>query len=298
MLTVSMNAMIIKTSRKQIGLSLLLSFCTLACVCLPLGTAAERTTDTLRARALLPTVVRLDTAGRSFDVGNMPLSMVLSPEGDRIIVLLCGWREQGLQVVERATGRVTQTIKQPAAFLGLAFAPDGQTLYASGADEDVVYRYAWRDRQATPAGSFVLAHKEPKKNGTSYPAGLALSRDVRWLYVAENIAGSLAVIDTASGRVVERHKTERYPYAVAVARDGTVYVSAWGSNSGSVFSANTVGRLTDAGRIIVGRHPSALLLNADGSRLFVASASTDRVAIVDTRRRLVIKHLLDSPPRP
>ncbi len=291
-----LNTTIVAVGRKQLALSLLLSCCALLFLCQPLSVRAQRTNDTLRARALLPTGVRLDTAGRSFDVGNMPLSMVLSPEGDAVVVLLCGWREQGLQVVELATGRVTQTIKQPAAFLGLAFAPDGQTLYASGADEDVVYRYAWRDRQATPAGRFVLAHKEPKKNGTSYPAGLALSRDGRWLYVAENIAGSLAVIDTASGSVVERHKTERYPYAVAVARDGTVYVSAWGSNSVSVFSANTVGRLTDAGRIIVGRHPSALLLNADGSRLFVASASTDRVAIVDTRRRLVIRHLLDSPP--
>src|ERR1041385_6683664 len=204
-----MNTKTIAARGRRAGLGLLLGFCALACLCRPLPTHAQRADDSPRAQGLLPTGVRLDTAGRSFDVGNMPLSMVLSPEGDRIIVLLCGWREQGLQVVERATGRVTQTIKQPAAFLGLAFAPDGQTLYASGADEDVVYRYAWHDRQATPAGSFVLAHKEPKKNGTSYPAGLALSRDGRWLYVAENIDGSLAVIDTASGRVVERHKTER-----------------------------------------------------------------------------------------
>ena len=286
----------IKTSRKQRGLSLLLSFCTLACLCLPLGTHAQRTTDTLRAQALLPTGVRLDPAGTSFDVGNMPLSMVLSPEGDRIVVLLCGWRERGLQVVERATGRITQTLKQPAAFLGLAFAPDGQTLYASGADEDVVYRYAWRDRQATLTGSFVLAEKDPKKNGTSYPAGLALAPDGRRLYVAENVAGSLAVIDTTNGRVIERHKTERYPYAVVVAPDGTVYVSAWGSNSVAVFSAHADGRLTDAGRIIVGRHPSALLLNRDGSRLFVASASTDRVAVLDTKTRRVIANLSDAPP--
>ncbi|HKC63290.1 MAG TPA: hypothetical protein VKB86_06610, partial [Pyrinomonadaceae bacterium] len=97
---------------------------------------AQRADQNLVEQSLLPTGARLDPAGRSFDVGNMPLAMLLSPEGDRIVVLLSGWREEGLQVVERATGRIVQTLKQPAAFLGLAFSPDGHTLYASGGDED------------------------------------------------------------------------------------------------------------------------------------------------------------------
>jgi DNA-binding beta-propeller fold protein YncE len=49
-------------------------------------------------------------------------------------------------------------------------------------------------------------------------------------------------------------------------------------------------------RITVGRHPSALLLNADGSRLFVASASTDRVTVVDTKARRVLTDIIDTPP--
>src|SRR5919202_5715537 len=167
--------------RGQFGLTLLSGLIALALSCPALPQHARRAAEGPPGRTLLPTGMRLDPAGTSFDVGNMPLSMALSPEGDRVVLLLCGWREQGLQVLERATGRVTQTLKQPAAFLGLAFSPDGQTLYASGGDEDVVYRYAWRDRQASPLDSFVLARKEPKKNGTSYPAGLALSRDGRLL---------------------------------------------------------------------------------------------------------------------
>jgi YVTN family beta-propeller protein len=257
---------------------------------------AQRANQNLVEQSLLPTGARLDPAGRSFDVGNMPLAMLFSPEGDRIVILLSGWREEGLQVVERATGRVVQTLKQPAAFFGLAFSPDGHTLYASGGDEDVVYRYGWRDRQATLIDNLVLARKAPKKNGTRYPAGLALSRDGRLLYVAENVAGSLAVVDVGSNQVIERHKTERYPFAVVVAPDGTVYVSAWGSDSVSIFSADPKGKLSDAGKVVVGRHPSALLLNRDGSRLFVASASTDRVAVVDTKARHVIANLLDNAP--
>src|SRR5262245_256807 len=89
-------------------------------------------------RTCLPTGVCLDPAGRSFAVGNMPLAMVLSPEGDRVVISLSGWRQQGLQVVERETGAVVQTISQPSAFLGLAFSRDGRTLYASGGNEYVI----------------------------------------------------------------------------------------------------------------------------------------------------------------
>jgi hypothetical protein len=68
----------------------------------------------------------------------MPLAMVLSPEGDRLVLSLNGWRQQGLQVIDRHVGTVIQTISQPGAFLGVAFSNDGATLYASGGNEDVI----------------------------------------------------------------------------------------------------------------------------------------------------------------
>src|SRR5215207_9917903 len=58
----------------------------------------------------LPTGACLDPAGRSLDVGNMPLTMALSPEGDRLVLSLNGWREQGLQVVDFHAGTIVQTI--------------------------------------------------------------------------------------------------------------------------------------------------------------------------------------------
>jgi DNA-binding beta-propeller fold protein YncE len=276
------------------------------------------------AGARLPTGVLLDPAGRSSDLGNMPLSMVPAPEGDRVVVLLAGWREQGLQVVETRTGRVLQTLELPAAFLGMAFAADGHTLYVAGGYEDVVYRFDWQGGVARPAGAIALAEKDAAK-GTRYPAGLALARDGKTLYVAENLADALAVVDLASGKVVQRLPAGRLPYDVTVGESGEVYVSAWGGDTVSVFetvpgagaaaggaapgaaatpapasaaaaSTGVVTSLVAAGRVEVGRHPSALLLGAGGSRLFVASASTDRVTVVDTRTRQVVAQLNDPPP--
>jgi YVTN family beta-propeller protein len=140
-----------------------------------------------------------------------------------------------------------------------------------------------------------IAPKGPRAAGRRYPSGLGLSPDGRTLYVAENLGDSLAVVDLATGRVTARFATERYPYGVVVAPDGTVYVSAWGGHTVSVFRPAARG-LEDAGRIRVGRHPSALLLNHDGSRLFAVSGSTDRTAVVDTRARKVVAELLDPAP--
>ena len=249
------------------------------------------------AHGRLPTGVHLDPAAPLHVVGQMPLTMVDAPEGDRIVLLLNGWREEGLQVVERATGRVLQTVTLPAVFLGLQFAPDGQSLYASGGNGDVVYRFDWRQGAATLRDSIVLRVKRrPRENGERYPAGLALSRDGRTLYVAENLADSLAVVDVGSGQVVQRVATGHYPYGVVVTPGGTVYVSNWGGWDLSSFDADAQGHLRSTGMIRVGRHPSTMLLGARGNRIFVTSASTDRVLAVDPARRRVIGQLLDSPP--
>jgi YVTN family beta-propeller protein len=258
--------------------------------------SAESPPSTDDARRL-PTGARLDPAGRSVDVGSMPLAMTLSPDGRHVVLLLNGWREQGLQVLDRATGAVVQTVTQRAAFIGLAFSPRANVLFVSGGNQDVVYGYDWKDGRATLRDSIILAWKaDARRSGTRYPAGLAVSPDGTRLYVAENLADSLAVIDLGTGAVLARHATERYPYGVAVAPNGDVYVSAWGGHTVSVFTPNGSGGLDDGGRIRVARHPSALALNADGSRLFVASGSTDRIAVVDTRGKRLVKHLDDPPP--
>ena len=244
----------------------------------------------------LPTGVRLDPAGPRTDVGALPLAAVWSPDSSHMLLLLNGWRQQGVQVVDRKSGVVTQTLDQPAAFIGLAFSPDGRTLFASGGNTDVVYRYDWKGNRLTLRDSLVIRTRpDPKSNGRSYPAGLAPSRDGRLLYVAENLADSVAVVDLASAKVVQRVAAGRYPYGVVVGTDGTVFVSSWGTTSVHPYVA-TAGVLAPLPPIAVARHPSTLLLNAAGTRLFVASASTDAISVIDAKTRTVTSTLRDPTP--
>jgi YVTN family beta-propeller protein len=128
-----------------------------------------------------------------------------------------------------------------------------------------------------------------------YPARLAFSPDGARLYVAGNLDDSLLVVDPVSRRVVQRLATGRYPYGIVVDRSGRVYVSAWGGSWVATFRPGADG-LIPGPRIAVGRHPSAMVLDPSHSRLYVACASSDRIAIVDTQRDSVIATLDDTTP--
>lgn len=242
----------------------------------------------------LPTGVQLDAAGEAVELGSMPLNVVPAL-GDKAVVVLSGWREQGIQIVDLKTRTVTQTLLQDGAFYGAAFSPDGHTLYVSGGNTDLLFIYTWNDGTATLTKKLELAKtKTPDGTGTSYPAAIAVSKNGKFVYVAENVVDRLAVIDAATGEVVQRFPTDHYPYAVIPGSDSHLFVSAWGGSTISDFHVLADGRLAYIGRIEVGRHPSALAVN--GTQLYVALAGSDRVAVVDTRSRKVTSYLQDSAP--
>ena len=243
----------------------------------------------------LPTGVKLDPAGEAVDLGSLPLNLALAPSGDKAVVVLSGWREQGIQIVDLKTHQVTQTLLQDGAFYGAAFSPDGAHLYVSGGNTDTLFVYEWKEARATLQNKIVLATAKTTDNtGTSYPAGVAVAPNGKFVYVAENVGDRLAVVNAGTGEIAQRFATDHYPYDVALTKEGQVLVSAWGGSTVSQFRVLADGTLAYVGRIEVGRHPSALAAN--GTSLYVALAGSDRVAVVDTKARRVVRYLHDTAP--
>ncbi len=243
----------------------------------------------------LPTGARLDPAGEAVDLGSLPINLLLAPKGDRAVIVLSGWREQGAQVVDLNTRRVTQVLDQDGAFYGAAFSPDGRRLCVSGGNTDTLFLYEWKDGVATLENQLQLAKvKAADGTGTSYPAGLVFSANGDFIYVAENIGDRLAVVNAATGEIVQRFSTDHYPYGVVPTPDGQVFVSAWGGSTVSRFRVKMDGTLALLSRIEVGQHPSALA--ASGTSLYVTLAGSDRIAIIDTKLGKVIRYLHDAAP--
>jgi YVTN family beta-propeller protein len=123
-----------------------------------------------------------------------------------------------------------------------------------------------------------------------YPAGLAISSDGDILFVANNLGDSLGAITGLRGvrklhRIPLRQDRKQllYPYGVAVLPGARykVYVSCW--NDDTVTVINPFHGELALVQIRVGRHPTAMLLNPESTRLYVANSNDDSVSVIDTQ---------------
>jgi len=204
-----------------------------------------------------------------------------------------------------------------SANVGLAFAPaapaDGTfAMYVSGGFENKVWIFRFDPKASAPiqpaspgpdtkitAPFFQVRNPgevSPKDyNGGKaalYPTGLAVTRDGAMLVTANNLGDSITIVRELNGarrmQRVDLHHAGKlseniYPYGVVLVETGKkvrAYVSCWNDSSVAVISLN--GKVAVEKYINVDRHPTAMLLNAEGTRLFVANSNADSVSVIDT----------------
>ncbi|MGE5814447.1 MAG: YncE family protein, partial [Acidobacteriota bacterium] len=243
---------------------------------------------------LLPNGWTLAPAGRHIPVGDLPLAMVLSRDGRRLIVTNNGWAKPTLTVVDVERLVVTQRLPLDHAWLGLAWHPDGTLLFSSGAAQNSVVEIEYASgKLGIPTIIPIGQPSERPGSGTNRPApidpdkqvfigGLAVTPDGSRLFAVQVLGLAVSVIDLATHDIVRTIPLPAEGYTAVASPDGaTVYVSVWGGAKVIALDAKT---LEVKREIAVGEHPNALALSKDGSRLFVACANTNAVWSVDTAR--------------
>ena len=224
---------------------------------------------------LLPNGWRISPVGLHITVGDLPMNMVMSPDGDHVIITNNGYSQPNLVVYDFTKQISRDKVMLESAWLGLAFHPDGRRLYSSGSAKSRVEEFAWDKGNLKKAGEFAL----PKPASDSFVGGLAVSPDGQRLYAVHVLGEKLHAIDLASRAVIKTIDLPAEPYTVLVSQDSaTVYLSLWGGSKVLVYNAND---LSLKGEIAVGEHPNAMAFSKDGSRLFVACANTNAVWNVD-----------------
>jgi YVTN family beta-propeller protein len=240
-----------------------------------------------RGEALLPNGWRIAPAGRHLSIGDLPLNLLLSPDGRSLIVTNNGHTKPTLRVVDLTRGYVAQTVQLDDAWMGLAWNPDGTKLYSSGAASNSVIELSWRNSRLTRERTFQLAPKsETPTQGTNRPnptpqsfiGGLAVSSDGTRLAALHVLGQKVNLVDLESGEVRTTVNVPAEPYTALFSRDGsTLFVSLWGGARILVLDGRT---LAIKGEVVVGEHPNAMVQAADG-RVFVACANTNAVWVVD-----------------
>jgi len=211
-----------------------------------------------------------------------------------------------------------QVIQQPNAHVGLVWAPNSQTLFATGGCDDAVYVYNNNGASFALSGKISLGHApngcvsnsaNQKGLGLSVEpnvAGLAISSDGKTLVAVNNYNDSISVIDTASGTV--RYEYDLRPFSTSGAPSGTkggtfpysvvlngsiAYIGA--DRDREVAAVNVSNPTTGSfiTRIQLDGNPNGMTLSADGSTLFVAQDNQDQVAVIDTASNTVT-HKIDT----
>ena len=201
--------------------------------------------------------------------------------------------------------KLIKVAKQKNAYVGLVWAPDGNTFYTTGGRDDAVYRYS---KNGDLLNTIALGHENKGVGLGVLPnaGGLAITTDGKTLVVANNYNDSISVIDTASSTVRYEHDlrpffsnnegTEgaaggTYPFAVAIKGNSTAFVSANRDRELVVIDISS----TDAGKLItrvkLHGNPLGMTLDAAQQKLYVAQDNSDEVAVIDTANNTIIANI-------
>jgi DNA-binding beta-propeller fold protein YncE len=139
----------------------------------------------------------------------------------------------------------------------------------------------------------------------TYPVALAVARDGRRAFVALWNASEIVELDLDKGVVgrklallkpaspvapgthpcaLEFSPDGKTLYVALANRDAVAAVNVGAGPNGAQFSVKGYFDTRLPGQSYFGAEPEALAVNADGSRLYVANAASDAVAVIDTRQ--------------
>src|SRR5215472_8179530 len=89
----------------------------------------------------LPNGWRLAPAGKHLTLSDLPLNLVVSPNGRFAIVTNNGLARPSLSVVDLSSWTVASTFALDAAWYGLAVSSDGSKVYVGGASQNNVQEF-------------------------------------------------------------------------------------------------------------------------------------------------------------
>lgn len=237
--------------------------------------AQRKSRKTVKAEVELPNGWRLAPAGTQIPVGRLPYEAVLF--AGKLVVLNTGYyyREpQVVSVINPQTMQVEKTLTLNSLFPSAQVGIDGN-LYISGGFDEKVFRLdqdfkVHEYRVGGYAGG--LAAIDAQRLAVGYVA----TKNQAGAYVA----GKLAILNTASGKIEREVSVGYFPYAVRKLGDN-LYVTVLGENKLLIYSSDL--KLLKSLR--VGRSPQEMC--SDGRRLFVVNSDTDNISVVDTRTNRV-----------
>ncbi|HEY1061573.1 MAG TPA: bifunctional YncE family protein/alkaline phosphatase family protein [Daejeonella sp.] len=237
------------------------------------------------SKVLLPNGWSLSPAGRSLQLGDLPLNIQISPSQKLMAVTNNGQSKHSIQLIDPQGEKIFHEQPIGKAWYGLKFSADEKKLYASGANDNIILVYPIVNKKLVVADTIVLGKAWPaEKIG---PTGLEVDDAGKRLYTVTKENNSLYVFDLSTKKLLHRVNLGAEAYDCLLSPDKSkLYISLWGSDKLAVYDTKT-NRVTN--EIFTENHPNEIIQNRSGKYLFVANANDNSVSVIDTQAGKVIE---------
>lgn len=238
------------------------------------------------SQLVLPNGWSLSPAGRSVEVGDLPLNIAISKSQKLMAVTNNGQGKQTIQLIDIKSEKILDNIEIPKSFYGLKFSADDKTLYASGGNDNWILKYEIVKSKLKLNDSLILGKKWPNKIS---PVGIEIDDNRQLLYVVTKENNSFYILDLKTKAIVHEQNMGHEGYTCVLSPDKKiVYISLWGGKKIALFDTQARKVISE---IPVSYNPNELILSKNGQHLFVANAGDNSVSVIDTKAKKVIEVL-------
>ena len=242
------------------------------------------------SKVTLPNGWSLTPVGKSINLDDLPLNLVVSPSQKMLAVTNNGQSKQTITLIDAITEKVLDNVEIKKSWLGLAFSSDEQFLFASGGNDNVVVIYRIVAGKLIADGEIVLGEPFPK--GKISPSGLCVDSKTNRLYVVAKDSKSLFVCDLKERKVIKEVVLDAEPYTCTLSPlSGELFISIWG---GSKVVAYDVANEKIIHEISTNSHPNELLFTKDGKYLFVPNGNDNTVSVIEAASYKLIENITAS----
>lgn len=246
---------------------------------------------------LLPTGSYLTPAGMSVRVGDFPMNIALSPSRSHAVVVNSGYGQQTLSIVNIKKRSIVYSLNIKGSWYGAKWSPLGDYFFVSGANDNRIYRYGFEKDSAWFINSIYLGKPAPEEYIS--PAGLDVNNEGSEIYVVTRMNNTVYKLN-AYDNTISASVSFGFPLYTCVLDEKRklLYVSVWGDAHIAVID---IQRMEVKNRISVGDHPSEMVMNSNGSYLFVANSNDKTVSIIDlhshtVERTIDVRPMIGSTP--
>ncbi|MEO8821350.1 MAG: beta-propeller fold lactonase family protein, partial [Ginsengibacter sp.] len=234
----------------------------------------------------LPNGWSLSPAGSALNLSSdLPLNMVISPNGKYAAVTDNGDGKEGIDLVNLSNKKLLSFTKMPAAWLGLQFSGN-QYLYASAGNKNMILKFRLKNESLLLMDSIVLGKPWPNKIGVT---GLALDKVNSRLYAVTKENNSLYVCDTKTNKIIKQIPLGAEAYTCILnPKKNELYISLWGGDKVDIYDLKKE-MITDS--FTTESHPNDMAITKNGKMLFVANANSNSVSVIDLAKRKVVETL-------